>query len=42
MEANDLNDDDRPLVIAQKLLANPIDGYAADIAAQQESEEMQA
>jgi hypothetical protein len=42
MEANDLNDDDRPLAIAQKLLANPIDGYAADVAAQQESEEMQA
>ena len=42
MKVNDLNDDDRPLVIAQRLLANPIDGYAADIAAQQESEEVQA
>lgn len=42
MQANDLGDDDRPLVIAQRLLANPIDGYAADIAAQQEHEEAQA
>lgn len=41
MRANNLSDDDRPLAIAQKLLANPIDGYAADIAAQQETEEVQ-
>lgn len=42
MDANDLNDDDRPLAIAQRLLANPIDGYAADVYAQQDNEEVQA
>ena len=42
MEANGLNDDLRPLEIAQKLLANPIDGYATEVAAQQENEEVQA
>ena len=40
--ANGLNDDLRPLEIAQKLLANPIDGYATEVAAQQENEEVQA
>ncbi|KFI52533.1 hypothetical protein [Bifidobacterium callitrichos] len=42
MSANGLSDDDRPLTVAQRLLANPIDGYAADVAAQQENEEAQA
>lgn len=42
IDANGLNNDQRPLDIAQKLLANPIDGYAADVAAQQENEEVQA
>ncbi|RSX57700.1 hypothetical protein [Bifidobacterium samirii] len=41
IKANDLNDDERPLIIAQRLLANPIDGYSDDIAAQQENEEVQ-
>lgn len=42
MNSNGLDDDQRPLDIAQKLLSNPIDGYAADVAAQQENEEIQA